>query len=132
MRGATLEVRLEELGVLRSFSRPRVSNDNPYSESLFRTAKYRPHYPNRPFSSKEEACQWVSSFVDWYNHQHRHCGEAIEICRQRSRVYELARIANPKRWNRSIRCWKQLGLIWINELLATQQTSLKVTLAKEA
>ena len=63
MRGATLEVRLEELGVLRSFSRPRVSNDNPYSESLFRTVKYRPDYPNRPFSSKEEACQWVSSFV---------------------------------------------------------------------
>ena len=74
MRAATLEVRLEELGVLRSFSRPRVSNDNPYSESLFRTVKYRPNYPNRPFSSKEEACQWVASFVDWYNHQHRHSG----------------------------------------------------------
>jgi len=144
MRAATLEVRLEELGVLRSFSRPRVSNDNPYSESLFRTVKYRPDYPNRPFSSKEEACQWVSSFVDWYNNQHRHSGikfvtpqqrhsgEAIEICRQRSRVYELARIANPKRWSRSIRCWKQPDLVWINEPLATQQTSLQVTLAKEA
>jgi transposase InsO family protein len=47
MRAATLEARLEELGVLRSFSRPRVSNDNPYSESLFRTAKYRPDYPRR-------------------------------------------------------------------------------------
>jgi hypothetical protein len=54
-------------GVLRSFSRPRVSNDNPYSESLFRTAKYRPDYPSRPFASKEEACQWVASFADWYN-----------------------------------------------------------------
>jgi transposase InsO family protein len=61
MRGANFEVRLEELGVLRSFSRPRVSNDNPYSESLFRTVKYRPNYPNRPFRSKEEACQWVSA-----------------------------------------------------------------------
>ncbi|WP_255094483.1 DDE-type integrase/transposase/recombinase [Synechococcus sp. J7-Johnson] len=48
MRAATLENRLEELGVLRSFSRPRVSNDNPYSESLFRTVKYRPDYPRRP------------------------------------------------------------------------------------
>ena len=126
------------------FSRPRVSNDNPYYESLFRTVKYRPNYPNRPFSSKEEACQWVSSFVDWYNHQHRHSrikfvtpeqrhsGEAIEICRQRSRVYELARIANPKRWSRSICCWKQPDLVWINEQLATQQTSLQVTSAKEA
>ena len=72
-----------------------MSNDNPYSESLFRTVKYWPNYPNRPFKSKEEACQWVSSFVDWYNHQHRHCGEAIEICRQRSRVYELLELQIP-------------------------------------
>ena len=50
MRAATLESRLEELGVLRSFSRPRESNDNPYSEALFRTAKYRPEYPSRPFA----------------------------------------------------------------------------------
>ena len=64
MRGATLESRLEEMGVLRSFSRPRVSNDNPYSESLFRTVKYRPDYPSRPFASKDEACEWVATFVD--------------------------------------------------------------------
>jgi len=54
MRAATLESRLEELGVLRSFSRPRVSNDNPYSESLFRTVKYRPEYPRKPFASKKQ------------------------------------------------------------------------------
>jgi len=82
--------------------------------------------------------------VDWYYHQHRHSGikfvtpqqrhsgVAIEFCRQRSRVYEQARIANPKRWSRSIRCWKQPDLVWINEPLATQQTSLQVTLANEA
>ena len=64
MRGATLESRLEEMGVLRSFSRPRVSNDNPYSESLFRTVKYRPDYPSRPFATKKEACEWVAAFVD--------------------------------------------------------------------
>ncbi len=64
MRAATLESRLEELGVLRSFSRPRVCNDNPYSESLLRTAKYRSDYPSRPFTSKDEACEWVASFVD--------------------------------------------------------------------
>ncbi len=72
MRAASLEVRLEEVGVLRSFSRPRVSNDNPYSEALFRTAKYRPDYPSRPFASKEEACQWAAAFVHWYVHEHRH------------------------------------------------------------
>ena len=94
MRRATLELRLEELGVLRSFSRPRVSNDNPYSESLFRTVLYRPNYPSRPFGNKEQGCQWVYSFMDWYNHQHRHSGikfvtpqqrysgAAITICHQ--------------------------------------------------
>ena len=114
MRGTTHEVRLEELGVLRSFSRPRVSNDNPYSESLFRTVRYRPNYPNRPFSSKEEACQWVSSFVDCYNHQHRHSGGAIAICKKRTDLYEQARLANPKRCSTSIRFWKQPDLVWIN------------------
>jgi transposase InsO family protein len=126
MRAATLEVRLEELGVLRSFSRPRVSNDNPYSESLFRTVKYRPDYPSRPFSSKEEACLWVSAFVDWYNHQHRHsgikfvtpqqrhCGEAIEICRHRAQVYEQARQRHPRRWTGAPRCWRQPEVVWIN------------------
>jgi hypothetical protein len=74
MRAVTLESRLEELGVLRSFSRPRVLNDNPYSESLFRTAKFRPDYPVRPFASAEDVCLWVVSFVDWYNHRHRHSG----------------------------------------------------------
>ena len=91
-----------------------MSNDNHYSEWLLSNVKYRPDYTNRLFSSKEEACQWVSSFVDWYNHQHRHCGEAIEICRQRSRVYELARIANPRRWTGAPRCWRQPDVVWIN------------------
>ena len=61
MRTATLESRLEELGVLRSFSRQRVSKDKPYSESLFRTVKYRPDYPRKPFASKQQACQWVAA-----------------------------------------------------------------------
>ena len=112
MRGATLEVRLEELGVLRSFSRPRVSNYNPYSESLFR--------------SKEEAFQWVSSFVDWYNQQHRHsgikfvtpqqryCGEAIAICKKRTDLYEQACQFHPRRWTTTTRCWRQPEVVWIN------------------
>jgi transposase InsO family protein/transposase-like protein len=127
MRAATLESRLEELGVLRSFSRPRVSNDNPYSESLFRTVKYRPDYPRKPFTSKDEACQWVASFVDWYNHQHRHsgikfvtpqqrhCGQAVEISRHRAVVYEQARQRHPRRWSRSTRCWRQPDVVWINQ-----------------
>jgi len=127
MRGATLESRLEEMGVLRSFSRPRVSNDNPYSESLFRTLKYRPDYPSRPFACKDEACEWVAAFVDWYNHRHRHSGikfvtphqrhsgAAKAICQQRAEVYEAARRANPTRWSGAIRCWNQPAEVWINK-----------------
>jgi len=107
-------------------SRPRVSNDNPFSESPFRTAKYRPDYPSRPFASKEEACQWVSSFVDWYNHRHRHSGikfvtpqqphsgQAVEICRHRAVAYEHARLRHSRRWTRSTRCWRQPEVVWIN------------------
>jgi len=126
MRAATLEARLEELDVLRSFSRPRVSNDNPYSESLFRTAKYRPDYPRRHFANAEEACLWVASFIDWYNRRHRHSGikfvtphqrhsgRAVEICRQRAVVYEQVRPQHPRRWSRYIRCWAQPEVVWIN------------------
>jgi transposase InsO family protein len=119
MKPATLESRLEELGILWSFSRPRVSNDIPYSESLFRTANYRPDYPHRAFATAEEACLWEVSFVDLYNHQHRHSGikfvtphqrhsgQAVEISRHRSVVYEQARHRHPRRWPRSICCWAQ-------------------------
>lgn len=108
MRATTLMSRLEELGVLRSFTRPRVSNDNPYSESLFRTAKYRPDYPRQPLASMEEACQLVASFAVWYDHRHRHSGikfvtsqqrhsgQAVEIWRHSTVVYEQARQRHPR------------------------------------
>jgi putative transposase len=127
MRAATLEVRLEELGMLRSFSRPRVSNDNPYSEALFRTAKYRPEYPSRPFAGKEEACQWAAAFVHWYCHEHRHSaikfvtprqrhsGQAVAICERRTLLCYQARQRHPRRWSRSVRCWRQPDVVWINE-----------------
>lgn len=86
MRAATLEIRLEELGVLRSSSRPRVSNGNPYSESLFRTVKYRPDYPRKPFASKEQPCEWVAAFVDLYNQRHRHSGSKYVIPVQRHKI----------------------------------------------
>ena len=140
MRGATLE----EMGVLRSFSRPRVSNDNPYSESLFRTVKYRPDYPSRPFANKEEACEWVAAFVDWYNHRHHHSGikfvtphqhhsgAATAICQQRADVYEAARQANLTRWNRSTRCWLQPEEVWINKPPEENELALELTLMQVA
>ena len=76
----------------------------------------------------EEACQWAAAFVDWYVHQHRHSaikfvtpqqrhsGQAPAICHQRTEVYEQARKRHPRRWARSIRCWQQPAVVWINEL----------------
>ena len=70
MKGATLLATLHTLGVIPSFSRPSVSNDNPYSESLFRTLKYRPEYPEDVFANLRGARTWVRWFVDWYNNEH--------------------------------------------------------------
>ena len=72
MKGAMMVATLEKLGVLPSFSRPRVSDDNPYSEALFRTLKYRPAFPRDGFPSLEAARSWVEHFVAWYNDEHRH------------------------------------------------------------
>ena len=74
MKGATLKVTLEHLGVTASYSRPRVSNDNPFSEALFRTCKYRPEWPPKGFSDIEAARDWVKRFADWYNGEHLHSG----------------------------------------------------------
>lgn len=72
MKGSTMLAMLQRLGIVPSFSRPATSDDNPYSEALFRTLKYRPSYPHRPFRSIEHAQDWVSEFVHWYNDHHLH------------------------------------------------------------
>lgn len=117
MKGATLKATMERLGVIPSFSRPQVSDDNPYSEALFRTLKYRPEYPRRPFQSLEEAKRWVRDFVAWYNHEHlhsgigfvtpadRHYGRAEAILQGRRDVYADARRRHPERWSGAPRAW---------------------------
>ena len=126
MKGATMLATLENLGVAASFSRPRVSNDNPYAESLFRTCKYRPDYPRRPFGSADEARAWTQKFVRWYNHEHkhsglkfvtpaqRHNGVAAAVLAQREAVYAEARQRNPQRWSRSTRNWELKDEVWLN------------------
>jgi len=126
MKGATMLATLQELGVIPSFSRPSVSNDNPYSESLFRTLKYRPEYPEKPFSNLLSARGWVQGFVDWYNFEHlhsaiqfvtpaqRHTGEDIEILAKRKRVYEQAKLEKPERWSGEIRNWKPVAEVYLN------------------
>ncbi len=126
MKGATMLATLHKLGVIPSFSRPSVSNDNPYSESLFRTMKYRPEYPSKPFENIEQAQSWVDGFVTWYNTQHlhssiryvtpddRHFGREEHILANRKEVYETARSQNPNRWSRQARNWNPVRQVWLN------------------
>jgi transposase InsO family protein len=74
LKGATVQTMLAKLGITASFSRPRVSNDNAYAESIFRTLKYAPAFPRNGFESLEAARNWVHGFSHWYNTQHRHRG----------------------------------------------------------
>ena len=74
MKGATMLATLQKLGVMPSFSRPSVSNDNPYSESLFRTLKYQPGYPEKRFEDLAAARAWIESFVNGCNYSHCHSG----------------------------------------------------------
>ena len=127
MKGATMLSTLQRLGVAPSFSRPSVSDDNPYSESLFKTLKYTPSYPKKPFASIEQARQWVLGFVTWYNNEHchsgikfvtpaqRHRGEDKQILLKRHQVYEQAKRATPKRWNnRATRNWQPINEVWLS------------------
>lgn len=126
MKGATMLATLQRLGVVASFSRPRVSDDNPYSEALFRTLKYRPGFPNRPFRDIQEARDWVSTFVHWYNTQHLHSalnfvtpmarynGRDKAILAARHRVYERAKKQHPKRWSRATRDWSAAPAVVLN------------------
>jgi putative transposase len=126
MKGATMLATLEKLGIMPSFSRPRVSNDNAFAESLFRTCKYRPNYPSKPFASVDEARAWTLQFVQWYNHQHKHSGLKFvtpaqrhdgrddAILRHREQVYEAARLHRPERWSGATRDWKLKSEVWLN------------------
>nr|WP_269077876.1 IS3 family transposase [Endozoicomonas montiporae] len=127
MKGGTMLSTLQSLGVVTSFSRPRVSDDNPYSEAIFRTLKYRPGYPRSPFADLEAARNWVHGFTQWYNEEHkhsglkfltpaqRHRGEANELLNNRKEVYELAKQRHPERWGkRSTRDWNLDCEVWLN------------------
>lgn len=131
MKGATMLATLQRLGVVPSFSRPRVSDDNPFAESLFRTLKYRPQYPVAGFATLEDARRWVATFVHWYNHEHqhsgigfvtpadRHAGDDLEILDARRCVYERARRRHPARWSRDTRSWSRPGVVVLNPENAT-------------
>lgn len=126
MKGSTLKTTLENLGIAASYSRPRVSNDNPFSEALFRTCKYRPDWPRGGFATIEDAQTWVKSFADWYNNDHlhsairfvspitRHTGQDCKTLAKRAALYANARALKPERWSGNTRNWTPVGPVWLN------------------
>jgi len=140
-KGSTLRAKLEFLGVTSSFSCPRVSNDNPYSESLFRTCKYCPAFPDDGFASIEAAREWMSTFVNWYNNEHRHSGikhvtpsqrhEGADkaLLAKRQAVYEEAKRKNPNRWSGKTRIWQWIDYVWLNPENQTKKPTCSDKLA---
>jgi len=127
MKGVTLLSMLETLGVIPSFSRPSVSDDNPYSESLFRTVKYHPTFPiESRFENITDARVWMEKFVTWYNTEHlhsglkfvtphqRHTGEDKVLLQKRHQVYQLAKQLRPERWAGNTRNWSLPETVTLN------------------
>ncbi len=126
MKGVSLLELCRALKIITSHSRPRVSDDNPHIESLFRTTKYWPGYPYGGFATLDEARKWVERFVGYYNNHRRqfglnfvtpvqmHNGDLIEILKKRDKLYAGARSQNPARWSRQItRNWSPTPGTWI-------------------
>jgi len=129
---------LQRLGVVPSFSRPSVSDDNPYSEALFKTVKYCPMYPTKPFQGVGEAREWVLNFVHWYNQTHlhsgikfvtpasRHAGVDRVILEKRKLVYKQAKKKTPNRWSKNIRNWNFIQKVFLNPLLLKKELDIYV------
>jgi len=126
LKATTVLAMLHWLGIAPSYSRPRVSDDNAFVESLFRTAKYRPGFPAGGFATLEDARAWAAAFVQWYNHDHRHsalryvapaqrhAGEDHAILARRHQLYQQARERTPQRWSGNTRDWTPIGAVTLN------------------
>ena len=137
MKGATMLATLQRLGVAPSFSRPAVSDDNPYSESLFSTLKGHSSFPDQPFEDIENARRWAQQFERWYDTEHhhsglqfvtpdqRHRGADIDLLAQRHALYQAARAQHPERWSGTTRNWEPATKVFLNPgkpLKTEQQT----------
>jgi putative transposase len=127
MKGATMLATLQELGVIPSFSRPSVSDDNPYSEALFKTAKYHHSFPwLNKFATILDARTWGEQLVDWYNNEHlhsalkfvtpeqRHNGADNAIRIKRHALYQAAKLQHPERWSGKTRDWLMRKIATLN------------------
>lgn len=126
MKCLTMQAKMMDMGVIGSRSRPGVSNDNPYSESLFRTVKYCHRWPSEGFKSLDDARAWVHEFAKWYNTEHRHSrvkfvtpeqrhnGEDKAILTKRRQLYKKAQQKHPNRWSKDTRNWDEIGSVELN------------------
>lgn len=126
MTSKTVAQLLADLGVLKSHSRPHVSNDNPYSEAQFKTLKYSPRFPKK-FTSLTQCRAFINEFFDHYNHHHRHSGiglhtpadvhhgRATQIRAQRQTVLDAAYTAHPDRFRRPPSAPRIPEAAWINQ-----------------
>jgi hypothetical protein len=126
LKATTVLAMLHWLGIEPSYSRPRVSDDNPYAEAVFRTAKYRPEFPVKGFADLDTARDWAARFVHWYNNEHRHsgikyvapaqrhAGQDRSLLTARHELYQQARRSNPRRWTRQTRDWTPIAAVTLN------------------
>lgn len=127
MKSTLVAMLLSDLGVIKTHSRPHVSNDNPYSESAFKTMKYRPGFPER-FGSIEDARAHFVCFFDWYNEEHHHeglglltpsdvhSGNAVARIAQRTGTLNEAYRMHPERFVRGAPHAQELpSAVWINK-----------------
>lgn len=137
MKGSTLYATLKALHIAPSHSRPSVSDDNPFVESLFKTIKYRPDHPLTAFTSLDEARRFADQLMTWYNTEHRHSqiryvtpqqrheGRDVAILAQRQQVYEQARLRHPTRWSSGTRDWSRIEQVILNPHRVEQMQAKK-------
>jgi len=130
MKGATT---LQRLGVMPSFSRPSVSNDNPYSESLFKTLNITLAFLTSPLAASRRrgngllgSSIGITRFtaivpLKFVTPGQRHRGENVAILHQRSSLYEATRVQRPERWFGSTRNWKHEGIVFLNPSKSTEK-----------
>ncbi len=138
MKAQTMRMKAYELGVVTSYSRPRVSNDNPFAESLFKTCKYHPNWPTEGFKNLDSAREWVLTFTRWYNNEHkhsqlnfvtpsqRHMGEDKAILAKRKLTMQQAKEVNPIRWGcQDIRNCEPVGPTTLNPVKEPEEIRLQ-------
>jgi len=136
MKGVTILTLFFSLGIEPSYSRPRVSNDNPYSEAPFKTIKFASGYPCR-FSNIEQARLWFAEFVHWYNTKHRHsaigyispqnrrCGRTPTITAHRNEVLRQTREKHPERWTNGELHWQEHPVVYLNPDPQSRQSLMR-------